>query len=99
MTARSAAAATAAASRPSPAPPRSADPLGVQRAARVLELFRARRPRRVPRRRGGGRGGRRARVAAVVNVLNPELVVIGGELAGAGPVLLDPLRRAIERSR
>jgi predicted NBD/HSP70 family sugar kinase len=37
-------------------------------------------------------------VAALVNVLNPELVVIGGELAGAGPLLLDPLRRAIERS-
>jgi len=28
----------------------------------------------------------------------PLLVVIGGELAGAGPVLLDPLQRAIERS-
>jgi predicted NBD/HSP70 family sugar kinase len=39
-----------------------------------------------------------AAVAAVVNVLNPELVVIGGELAGAGPVLLDPLQRAIAES-
>jgi predicted NBD/HSP70 family sugar kinase len=38
-----------------------------------------------------------AAIADVVNVLNPELVVIGGELAGAGDVLLDPLRRAIER--
>jgi predicted NBD/HSP70 family sugar kinase len=37
-------------------------------------------------------------VAAVVNVLNPELVVIGGELAGAGDVLLDPLRSAIAAS-
>ena len=37
-------------------------------------------------------------VAAVVNVLNPELVVIGGELAGAGTVLLDPLQRAISES-
>ncbi len=37
-------------------------------------------------------------VAAMVNVLNPELVVIGGELAGAGDVLLDPLRRAISES-
>jgi predicted NBD/HSP70 family sugar kinase len=39
-----------------------------------------------------------AAVAAVVNVLNPELVVIGGELAGAGAVLLDPLRKAIGQS-
>ena len=37
-------------------------------------------------------------VAAVVNVLNPELGVIGGELAGAGPVLLDPVQRAISAS-
>ncbi len=36
-------------------------------------------------------------VATVVNVLNPELIVIGGELAGAGSVLLDPLRTAIAR--
>jgi predicted NBD/HSP70 family sugar kinase len=36
-------------------------------------------------------------IAAVVNVLNPGLVVIGGELAGAGDVLLEPLRGAIER--
>jgi predicted NBD/HSP70 family sugar kinase len=39
-----------------------------------------------------------AAVAAVVNVLNPELVVIGGELAGAGALLLDPLQRAIADS-
>ena len=55
----------------------------------------------------GDRGARRAvadagaavgnAIAAVVNVLNPELVVIGGDLAGAGAVLLDPLRTAIER--
>ena len=37
-------------------------------------------------------------MAAVVNVLNPELVVIGGELAGAGSVLLDPVQRAISES-
>jgi predicted NBD/HSP70 family sugar kinase len=36
-------------------------------------------------------------VAAVVNVLNPELIVIGGELAGAGDVVLDPLRAALGR--
>ena len=37
-------------------------------------------------------------VAALVNVLNPELVVIGGELAGAGEVLLEPVRSAIASS-
>ena len=55
----------------------------------------------------GDRGARRAvadagaavgrAIAAVVNVLNPELVVVGGELAGAGAVLLDPIRTAVER--
>jgi predicted NBD/HSP70 family sugar kinase len=55
----------------------------------------------------GHRGARRAvadageavgRAAAMlVNVLNPELVVIGGDLAAAGPVLLDPITAAIER--
>jgi predicted NBD/HSP70 family sugar kinase len=64
--------------------------------ARLLELVHA-----------GDRGACRAvadagaavgnAVAAGVNVLNPELVVIGGELAGAGAVLLDPLRVAIQR--
>jgi predicted NBD/HSP70 family sugar kinase len=37
-------------------------------------------------------------VAAVVNVLNPELLVFGGDLAGAGDTLLDAVRAAIERS-
>jgi predicted NBD/HSP70 family sugar kinase len=36
-------------------------------------------------------------VASVVNLLNPELVVIGGELAAAGDVLLDPIRESVER--
>jgi predicted NBD/HSP70 family sugar kinase len=36
-------------------------------------------------------------VSWVVNVLNPELVVIGGELAAAGDVLLDPIRTGIHR--
>jgi len=36
-------------------------------------------------------------VAGVVNTFNPALVVVGGELAGAGAVLLDPIRAAIER--
>lgn len=36
-------------------------------------------------------------LSVLVNVLNPELVVIGGELGPAGDVLLDPLRAAIQR--
>lgn len=53
------------------------------------------------------RGARRAvadageavgRVAAVlVNIVNPQLLLVGGELAAAGDVLLDPMRAAIER--
>jgi predicted NBD/HSP70 family sugar kinase len=35
-------------------------------------------------------------VAATVNVLNPTLVVVGGDLSQAGDVLLDPIRAAIE---
>jgi predicted NBD/HSP70 family sugar kinase len=55
----------------------------------------------------GDRGARRAvadagalvgrAVAAVVNVLNPQLIVIGGELAGAGEWILEPLRGALAR--
>ena len=33
----------------------------------------------------------------LVNLLNPELVVVGGDLAPAGDVLLDPIAAAIER--
>src|SRR3954453_2060622 len=65
--------------------------------ARLLELVHA-----------GDRGARRAvadagtvigeAIAAVVNVLNPELIVFGGDLAGAGPTLLDAVRAAIDRS-
>jgi predicted NBD/HSP70 family sugar kinase len=36
-------------------------------------------------------------LSMLVNVLNPELVVVGGDLAPAGTVLLDPVRAAIER--
>ena len=36
-------------------------------------------------------------LTATVNLLNPSLVIIGGELAEAGDVLLDPIRAAIER--
>jgi predicted NBD/HSP70 family sugar kinase len=64
--------------------------------ARVLELVAA-----------GDRGARRAvadageaigrALSMLVNVLNPELVVVGGDLAPAGAVLLEPIRAAIER--
>jgi predicted NBD/HSP70 family sugar kinase len=36
-------------------------------------------------------------LSMLVNVLNPELVVVGGDLAPAGAVLLDPIQAAIER--
>ena len=36
-------------------------------------------------------------VAALCNVLNPEAVIIGGELSAAGDALLDPIRTSIER--
>ncbi|NLF04078.1 MAG: ROK family transcriptional regulator [Actinomycetales bacterium] len=35
-------------------------------------------------------------VATVCNVLDPEVVVVGGELAEAGELLLEPMRAAIE---
>src|SRR3954454_2953465 len=38
-----------------------------------------------------------AAVATVVTLLNPELVVLGGELATLGDVVLAPVRAAIER--
>jgi predicted NBD/HSP70 family sugar kinase len=36
-------------------------------------------------------------LSMLVNILNPELIVVGGDLAPAGAVLLDPIRAAIER--
>ena len=45
---------------------------------------------------GAGEAVGRA-ISALVNILNPELVVIGGDLAAAGAVLLDPARAAIRR--
>ena len=36
-------------------------------------------------------------VSVLVNIVNPKLVLVGGELAAAGDVLLDPIRTAIER--
>jgi predicted NBD/HSP70 family sugar kinase len=55
----------------------------------------------------GDRGARRAVAEAgeavgqalsmVVNILNPELIVVGGDLAEAGDILLAPIAAAIER--
>ena len=36
-------------------------------------------------------------VANVCNLLNPGLIVVGGTLAGAGNILLDPMRTAVAR--
>ncbi|HNQ05813.1 MAG TPA: ROK family transcriptional regulator [Tetrasphaera sp.] len=36
-------------------------------------------------------------LSAVVNLLNPEVISIGGQMARLGPLLIDPVRRAIER--
>jgi predicted NBD/HSP70 family sugar kinase len=36
-------------------------------------------------------------LSMVVNVLNPELVVVGGDLAQAGDILLSPIADAIAR--
>jgi predicted NBD/HSP70 family sugar kinase len=36
-------------------------------------------------------------LAVLVNVLNPALVLVGGELAAAGDVVLDPIRAAVQR--
>jgi predicted NBD/HSP70 family sugar kinase len=37
-------------------------------------------------------------VATLLNVLNPELLVVGGDLAGAGPLLLDGMRESVGRA-
>ena len=36
-------------------------------------------------------------LAALVNILNPELLLFGGELAAAGEVILEPIRAALAR--
>ncbi|MGZ4218557.1 MAG: ROK family transcriptional regulator [Solirubrobacteraceae bacterium] len=36
-------------------------------------------------------------LSVLVNIINPQLVLVGGELAAAGDVLLDPICAAIER--
>ncbi|NKE59888.1 ROK family protein [Lentzea sp. PSKA42] len=37
-------------------------------------------------------------LAQAVTIVNPELVVIGGELVAAGDVLVAPIRRAVQRN-
>ncbi len=37
-------------------------------------------------------------VATLLNVLNPELLVVGGDLAGAGDLLLDGMRESVGRA-
>lgn len=37
-------------------------------------------------------------IAAAVNLLNPALIVIGGDLSRAGEALLDPIRAAVRRA-
>lgn len=36
-------------------------------------------------------------MANMYNLLDPELIVLGGNLAGAGPILIDPLRESMAR--
>ena len=36
--------------------------------------------------------------ATLVNVLNPELLIVGGELSHAGELLLDGVRESVDRS-
>lgn len=58
----------------------------------------ARRGDRACRRVIADAGRRTGQVLAnVCNLLNPELIIVGGELATAGDVLLDPMREAISR--
>jgi predicted NBD/HSP70 family sugar kinase len=37
-------------------------------------------------------------VANLCNLMNPECVIVGGDLSAAGDVLLDPLRSSVHRS-
>ena len=37
-------------------------------------------------------------VANLCNIVNPEIVVIGGDMALAGDVLLDPVREVVRRN-
>ena len=37
-------------------------------------------------------------MATLLNVLNPEMLIVGGEFAGAGDLLLDGIRESIARA-
>ncbi len=37
-------------------------------------------------------------VANLCNLLNPECVIVGGDLSGAGDILLEPLRETVRRN-
>ncbi len=37
-------------------------------------------------------------LAGLVNLLNPEVLVLGGQLSLVGDVITEPMRRALERS-
>ena len=60
----------------------------------VLAARRRRRPR-MSARAGRRRPPHRAAVADLCNLINPERIVVGGSMAVAGDVLLDPLREAV----
>ncbi len=64
--------------------------------ARVLELAAAGHP---ACRRAIADAGRQVGVsmAAVCNILNPELIIVGGHLSEAGDLLLGPLRESLRR--
>jgi predicted NBD/HSP70 family sugar kinase len=36
-------------------------------------------------------------LANLINLLSPERIIVGGDLAGAGEVLLDPMRETVDR--
>lgn len=68
-------------------------PVSIQR---LLELVKA--EDRGARRAVADAGEMVGRVlSSLVNILNPEFVVVGGELAAAGDVLLGPIRTEIDR--
>ena len=82
---------------------RSAGPAWSPRAGRrhagplsAKKVFAAARRGDPLRRRWSGRGGRIAlAIAAVMAVVDPELVILGGGVGGNGDLLLDPLEREL----
>ena len=63
-------------------------------AAAVIDAGACRRPGGIARRCARSPRGSRFCIASVAAVLDPELVILGGGIGtGAGPLLLEPLRR------